>query len=421
MSNVDLESKAVALLTDKDALAKMWGLGLRAVHFERLETKEAFQFATDYWRDSSFDRAPSKEVLQSKVDSLVVGEPDESPVYVTNELKRVYAARLATKAILEAGDSIREDPLSTISKLSASLWNIRLRTSERKNSTDLVSDVEDRRKKYKARAAKADQGILGESLGFDAIDELTSGIRPGELVTLVAGQKVGKTWYSLLIAKRAIEQHHSCLYFTLEMNTDEMADRFEALLSGVSYNRLDKGKLTAREARDLHNIQDKEKDLGRIKFVKPQYGDRTVENLIRIAKDFKPDIMIIDQLSFMESSKGNSRSEQAADVILSLKSAISQDEDWMLPVVLLAQFNRGGASAGENADATNIALSSECERTSDAILALSQTKEQRLNNAMIIQILNARRYDLAKFLLKRELYERTCFEFIKEINDVEEE
>ena len=419
MPSVDLENEAVALLTNRDALAKMWSLGLRAVHFDRLDTKAAFEFATKYWRDSSFETAPTKKALQDNVDSIVIKDPEESPVYVVNELKRKYAARLATKAILEAGETIRSDPQSTISKLSDALWGIRVKTKERKNSTDLISDVQVRRQKYEARAKRAEAGILGESLGFDEIDEMTSGIRPGELVVLAAGQKVGKTWYSLQIAKRAIEQHHSCLYFTLEMNTDEMADRFEALLSEVSYNRLDKGRLTVKEAKALYDAQENEKNLGRIQFIKPQFGDRTVENMIRIAKDFEPDIMIIDQLSFMESNRGMSRSEQAASVVLELKSAISQDEDWMVPTVLLAQFNRGGANAGENVEATSLGLTSELERTADSVIALSQSKEQRASNAIILQILNARRYDLGKFLLKRELYEKTKFTFIKTMNENE--
>lgn len=416
--NVDIEAKAVALFTDEKAFSKMYSLGLREVHFDQLVNKEAYEFVVKYWRESSFKQTPTKEVLEDKIDKLVVREPDESPVYVVNELKRQFASRRAKKLVYDAADDLSSDPIEAVSKLSEGLFRVRKQFQERRNQTDLVSDIEDRRNKYAMRAAKADSGITGESLGFDELDDVTSGIRPGELVTIVGGPKTGKTWTGLQIIKRAMLSGKRSIFFSLEMNTSETTDRLEALLSGVSYNKLDKATLSTTELMKLRETQDSEKDMGPVKIIKPQYGDRTVDNMISIAKDFEADIIVIDQLSFIESTQGaKGRSEEIAKIVLELKSAISSDEDFMIPTVLLTQFNRSGASAGDEADISQIALSSEIERTSDTLLGLSQSKEQRMNNALTLQILASRRCDIAKFLLYRDLYDKTDFHLVKQIFD----
>lgn len=412
MTDIDVEGKAIALFTDTAKFAKMYGLGLRQEYFDSLTNKKAFEFAETYWRDSGYSQTPTRESLEAAVDELSVGEPDESPVYLVNELKKGYMMRMAQKAILDGSRSLRDDPIESVRELSDSLWHIQKKMNERRNQSNLVDDLTDRRKKYRERVEQAASGQLGESLGFDEIDEVSSGVRPGELVTVVGASKVGKTWLALLIAKRAVEKQRRVLFLSLEMDVESMVERFESLLSGVSYNHYDKGILTTDEVKKLKEAQDREKDLGYIHFVKPRTGERGVENIIAMAKDEQCNILIIDQLSFIEDSSSTNKSEQVSKIILDLKAGISDDEDFMIPTVLLAQFNRNGAKAVAEADISDIALSSEVERTSDAIISLSQTAEEKRNDSLYINILASRRYDIEKFQMKRKLDECTMFECV---------
>lgn len=420
MANLDVETMATSLLCDSDALKRMYSLGLRKVHFQSLDNKEAYDFAIKYWRDSGFEKAPTKQVLEAKTD-VIVGEVDESPVFVVEELKRQYIRRRTKEIMVSSLDNVKDDPDGAISLLSNELWKLKQNTAERYGESDLVSNIDDRRKRYTERSKRSSKGLLGETLGFDEVDKLTSGMMPGELWIVAAGPKVGKTWYSLQVMRKAMEQGKKVLYFSLEMPIDDMEDRLEALLSGVSYNQLTKGTLESVDVQKLRAVQDAEKDMGRIMFRRPSYGDRTVQNMIRIAKEDRPDIMIIDQLSWIESDDANGRSEQIAKIILELKACISDDEDFRIPTLLLTQFNRAGASAGEAADLSQLALSSEIERTADAIISFSRTKEQAANNALVMQILASRRCDQAKWLLHRELYNRTEFNVVRQIVDGDED
>ena len=131
-----------------------------------------------------------------------------------------------------------------------------------------------------------------------------------------------------------------------------------------------------------------------------------------MAKDEQCNILIIDQLSFIEDSSSTNKSEQVSKIILDLKAGISDDEDFMIPTVLIAQFNRNGAKAVADAYISDIALSSEVERTSDAIISLSQTQEEKKNDSLYVNILASRRYDIQKFQMKRKLDDCTLFECI---------
>lgn len=421
MSGFDVEQAAVNLLTDQDALAKMYALGLRSVHFERTDTRDVWEFAVQYWKDSSFQKAPTEQVIYEKFPEIDLGRSDESATFIVQELKRQYTIRKVKESVRNLAQLTLTEPMRAVEDFSSDMWRIRSKNRERSNSTDLVDDIQERRRRYAERAQKADQGILGESIGFDEIDAVSGGLMPGELAILAAPPKTGKSWHGLQIVKRAMERGRRSIYFTLEMPTGDMSDRLESLISGVSYDRYSKGRLSTSEIADLHETQDRLKDMGSVLITKPRFGERTVESIIAMSRDFEADIIVIDQLSFMEASRqSGSRWDDVSRMVLDLKSAISEDEDWQIPVVLISQFNREGAKAGDSASISQLGMTSELERTSDMVMSLSQTREQKANSVMTFQILASRRGEPSRHLLRRELVQKTEYSYLREVNESEQ-
>jgi replicative DNA helicase len=144
--------------------------------------------------------------------------------------------------------------------------------------------------------------------------------------------------------------------------------------------------------------------------------------MMKVIRDFDAELVVIDQLSFMEASNpGTSKTENASRIIDELKMSISEDEDSMIPVYLLSQMNRA-ASFTENGRGklTNIALTSNIENASDLIVGLGATKEQRINNTMVVEILGSRRTSMRSWLIYRNLQDKTDFHVIKEMTDDED-
>jgi replicative DNA helicase len=413
------EDMAVSLMTDVRCLSKMQDLGLRETYFEDLNNKKAYEFTMQYWNQSMLNKVPSKELLEKEIPELEVKETDEDPVYVVNELKKKLITSRTNRAVLEYADIQKDDPVKALSYLSDRLWTISKQSKERANKSEYFDSITKRRERYKLRSDSAKYGLIGMSIGFPEIDEVTMGLAKGELCTIAAPTKTGKTWIGLKIAAETIKSQKRCVFFTLELSVSDIEDRLDAIVSGVSYSKLSAGQLNSFELKTLHRKQDELEKMGHILITKPKIGERNVQNMLRIARDFEADVIVIDQLSFMEASNsGFSKSDNAAKIIDELKTSISEDEDNMIPAYLLSQMNRA-ASFTDNGRGkiTNIALTSNIENASDLIIGLGATKEQKMNNSLVLEILGSRRTGMKSWLIKRELVDCTDMHVIKEMTD----
>lgn len=91
-------------------------------------------------------------------------------------------------------------------------------------------------------------GKRGLLTGYDAIDRVTYGFRPGELVILGGAEKSGKSVASLNVALRIARRRDvGVAYVSAEMQSGSLVERALASLSGVPVNALASGKLSGDE------------------------------------------------------------------------------------------------------------------------------------------------------------------------------
>jgi replicative DNA helicase len=417
-----LEDMAVYLMTDLTSLKRMYSLGLRESYFEEIQNKKAFAFSVEYWQGSNLKKAPTCSLLEKEVPSLHVKSTDVSATYIVEALKKRLISNRMKRALLDSADSLKEHPKEALEILSNQLWSISKQAKDRKNVSELYDTVESRKERYHKRSEMSKNGIMGASIGFPEIDQVTMGLANGELCTIAAPTKTGKTWIGLKIVAEAMKAKKRAVFFTLELSVADIEDRLDAILSGVSYARLSTGTLSSIEVGKLSKIQQSYDSYGQVLISKPRIGERTVPDMMKVIRDFDAELVVIDQLSFMEASNpGTSKTENASRIIDELKMSVSEDEDSMIPVYLLSQMNRA-ASFTENGRGklTNIALTSNIENASDLIIGLGATKEQRINNTMVVEILGSRRTSMRSWLIYRNLQDKTDFHVIKEMTDDED-
>lgn len=86
--------------------------------------------------------------------------------------------------------------------------------------------------------------ITGIPTGFVDLDELTSGLQPGNLVVVAGRTSMGKSAFALSIASHlTIRARVPVLLFTLEMSEGEIVDRLMALEGRVELTRIRNGKV----------------------------------------------------------------------------------------------------------------------------------------------------------------------------------
>ena len=100
--------------------------------------------------------------------------------------------------------------------------------------------------------AQEGRHITGLATGFYELDEMTSGMQPGEMVIIAARPSMGKTAFALNLAEHmGADQNHPVGIFSLEMGKQQLAQRLLCSRSGVDSHRLRRNMLNAEDFQRL--------------------------------------------------------------------------------------------------------------------------------------------------------------------------
>ena len=197
------------------------------------------------------------------------------------------------------------------------------------------------------QASKNTSAFNGVPSGFMAIDRVTLGWQPSDLIIIAARPSMGKTAFVLAMARNmAIDHEAPVAFFSLEMSAVQLMMRLIVAETGLSGTDIKSGRLTPEQWRHLESAT---KPLG----TAPLYIDdtpalsvfefRSKARRLKIHHDIK--IIVIDYLQLMtgnQDSKGN-REQEVAFISRTLK-AIAKELD--IPIIALSQLNRSTETRG---------------------------------------------------------------------------
>lgn len=191
--------------------------------------------------------------------------------------------------------------------------------------------------------------LRGVPTGFQQIDDLICGLRPGNLDIIAAATSIGKTTLALnmsvnaarLLRVRQSERHRVCV-FSFEMGREELEDRILAQLSGVAATRIQTGHIGEGE---WSRVSEALEEMAGLAISIDDRAGQTAEDVRRgcrrhMAEHGGVDVVIVDYVQLMASSiprKGSSRTEQLGDTAKRLKELA---KELAVPVVLLSQLRR---------------------------------------------------------------------------------
>ena len=197
------------------------------------------------------------------------------------------------------------------------------------------------------QASKNTSAFNGVPSGSMAIDRVTLGWQPSDLIIIAARPSMGKTAFVLSMARNmAIDHEAPVAFFSLEMSAVQLMMRLIVAETGLSGTDIKSGRLTPEQWRHLESAT---KPLG----TAPLYIDdtpalsvfefRSKARRLKIHHDIK--IIVIDYLQLMtgnQDSKGN-REQEVAFISRTLK-AIAKELD--IPIIALSQLNRSTETRG---------------------------------------------------------------------------
>lgn len=184
--------------------------------------------------------------------------------------------------------------------------------------------------------------ITGIASGFKDLDERTSGFQRSDLIVIGGRPSMGKTAFSLNIARHVgVEMKEPVAIFSLEMSKEQLAMRMLCSEAMVDSNNVRKGFIRKDDWSKLTNAA------GRLTEA-PIYIDdsssTTVLEMRAKARRLKLEhkglsLVIVDYLQLMRG-RGNfeRREQEISDISRSLKALA---KELAVPVIALSQLNRG--------------------------------------------------------------------------------
>lgn len=189
--------------------------------------------------------------------------------------------------------------------------------------------------------------VIGLSTGFRDFDNLTSGLRAGQLVILAARPAMGKTSLFISAANNIAQTSNKVVaIFSLEMSKEEIGFRFLSMMSRIDSKRLKIGRINTAD--DWARLARAADQLSKSKIFIDDSGDLTVMDIRArcrrlVSMEKRIDLIVVDYLQLMKGTKGaqrgdGSREREISEISRNLKNLA---KELKVPIIALSQLNRG--------------------------------------------------------------------------------
>jgi archaellum biogenesis ATPase FlaH len=293
-----------------------------------------FDWMKEHW--SKYQESPSEEAFHREYPADQLIETAEPLAYYIDELRdqRRYAM------LNDMLDGIKE-PLNNndtdiaVRLLAAGLEGLQLEVTELLD--EWVNDTgEERMSYYQSLTTRAD-GLLGWPTGFPSMDQATSGLQKGQLITMAGTTKVKKSMLLMCMTIAANQAGAKAMYVSFEMSNREQTTRHDALRAGISLTRLQHGRHTPEEHRKLKVMIHEVESRPALVMVHDPTSTTTVSAIRAKIAQHRPDVVYIDGAYMMECEDPGitPNSPQALTSITRSLKRLAQQTD--VPIVQTTQ------------------------------------------------------------------------------------
>jgi replicative DNA helicase len=321
----------------------------------------------------------SKEGLLEKVggaaylSALSDGVPIGSTAAVT-EYARIVKEKSVIRRLINASNNVisrcleaTDDPETLIDLAQSQVFEI----AEQKVQSGFIGVRDIVKTSFGTIDVLFDRGqrVTGVETGFVDLDNMTSGLQPGELIIIAARPSLGKTALALNIAAYAAAEHKKVVgLFSLEMSKESLLIRLLC-----SEARIDSHKLrTGFSSRDDWNKMTRA--LGRLAEAPLFIEDTPALSIMQIrakARRLKAekglDLMIVDYLQLVTGhTRFENRTQEVSFISRGLKSIA---KELRVPVIALSQLSRAPEERpGHRPQLSDLRESGSIEQDADVVM-----------------------------------------------------
>jgi replicative DNA helicase len=250
----------------------------------------------------------------------------------------------SNEAIAQAYDA-PDEVAALLDTVEAKILAIR-EGSETNKSPTIKQTVEEVSTQFQKLLA-GEMGAQGLSTGFDVLDRMSSGLKPGEMFVVAARPSMGKTSFMMNIVEHiCMELGKPGMVFSCEMSAFQLVQRLVFARAKYATSQLSRGLKPNKG--ELQRIQRSCVETAQSKIFIDDTAGISINELRAKARRKKRDediqFIAIDYLQLMKSrtkQAENSREREIAEISAGIKGLA---KELSVPILILAQLNRGPES-----------------------------------------------------------------------------
>jgi hypothetical protein len=378
---LDLDEELLAHLPDPDAWVTLQGEGFTAELIEDQEIAQIFTWQQAYKRE--YGQLATATVLAEEFD--IDFEPPQTVIGdLLDRIRLRYMKNGGRNALRDLINQAKgEDPLQVPQLLLQKGRELSALLSKRGDVFG-TGDFERSIRRYDIMA----EAGPGASFGYKELDENYNGMRGVSF--LIAYKKMYKSWMMIQSVLSNVEQGRCAWLYSLELPAEETDMRLRYLAAGIPWWRYVHGKLTIGDRKALAEVSEILDGMGIFKIVKPTRGQRGIHDMVHTARDAGAQVVLIDQLQYIENDSGNSLGQMndTGEYFGVLDHARDLSDEG--PLYIAHQFGRGAAYAESMPDISLAKGSSAIEEVCTLALGMFANKAMRQSGKLEIGTLISR-------------------------------
>ncbi|MDQ3290459.1 MAG: replicative DNA helicase, partial [Bacteroidota bacterium] len=355
--SLDLEEAVLgALMLEKDALTSVIDI-LKPQSFYKDAHQKIFKAIL-----ALFDKSEPIDILTVTQQLREDGELEfvGGPYYIMNLTTRIHsAANVEFHARIITENSIKRDLIAISSEVEKrafedttdvfdlldyaekSLFEVS-EANIRKNFDDMRSLMHKAIKELEEKKNQK-EGLTGVPSGFTALDRVTSGWQPSDLVILAARPAMGKTAFVVSAMRNAaVDFSKPVAIFSLEMSSLQLVNRLISAEAELESEKIKKGNLADYEWAQLNHKISKLSEAPIFIDDTPGLSIRELRTKCRRLKaQHDIQMIIIDYLQLMTGNEGKGGGGNREQEIASISRALKMlAKELNVPVIALSQLSR---------------------------------------------------------------------------------
>ena len=335
------------------------------------ENRSVWKFLRTHW--TRYQEIPSAVTVKDNFPTYRLLAVEDSLDYLVDQLIEYRRRQKAIDVVQTAAEMIASgNHDGAIAEMSSGVATIYDEGSSQSSDVDLTKEPEKRFEEYLSIKGR-DGGLLGYRTGFRTIDKATAGLQNGQLITIIAPPKTGKSVLAMQIAVNVHEDGHVPMFQSFEMSNIEQQHRHDAMRAHVAHSRLVRGTLNLDEERRYKATLERMETMQKF-YLTDSTSAMTVTGLAAKIEKIKPDIVFVDGVYLMvDEASGESNTPQALTSITRNLKRLAQKAN--IPIVVSTQVLLWKMKKRQvSADA--IGYSSSFFQDSDVILGLQKQDEE---------------------------------------------